>query len=42
MTIRRATGLIGGQFTGESVRPQGYQYPVGLITKIAANEGIKA
>ena len=32
MTIRRATGLSGGQFTGESVRPQGYQFPVGLST----------
>jgi hypothetical protein len=30
MTIRRASGLINGVFTGESVRPAGYQFPVGI------------
>ena len=30
MTIRRGTGLIGGSFTGESIRPAGYQFPAGL------------
>ena len=30
MTIRRSTGLIGGSFTGESVRPVGYGFPTGL------------
>jgi hypothetical protein len=30
MTIRRSTGLIGGSFTGESVRPSGYAFPTGL------------
>ena len=30
MTIRRSTGLIGGSFTGESVRPVGYAFPTGL------------
>jgi hypothetical protein len=34
MTIRRSTGLIGGSFTGESVRPSGYAFPIGLTSTI--------
>jgi hypothetical protein len=30
MSIRRGSGLIGGSFTGESLRPAGYQFPTGL------------
>jgi hypothetical protein len=33
MTIRRGSGLSAGAFTGESVRPAGYQFPIGLSSQ---------
>lgn len=39
MTIRRGSGLNNGGFTGESIRPQGYQFPVGL-TRLTANNAV--
>ena len=40
MTIRRGTGLIGGSFTGESIRPAGYQFPVGLSAAPAGSSNV--
>ena len=40
MTIRRSTGLIGGSFTGESVRPSGYAFPTGLTQAPASGNVI--
>ena len=40
MTIRRGTGLIGGSFTGESIRPAGYQFPAGLTAAPAGSANI--